>query len=353
MNRDRTRVARHAARLERSFPRNGKTPLLGMAPALGPLAEETGVRSEPRRCRSFRLTGALAAALGAGTCLAPPALGADSSSAMCPDDSPLGGWVRLQRREQVRQTGHDGCDLAVNSFMSFDLVPIGPGIEQIKAQQAAEVARLPNLSPQAREQMLNARLAWLAAGGRAATKLRYKMWSDGCRDIGGAEFTCNGPGGRAAGELTLGEETPTGFRPFEQPQDGPVYSLAFNPMLPSLDIKTGGRAESLPQLNAKCVSSNSVGGHLLQSGGLAALSFTISPQPKCDPSNAMYFCNPPTVCFNATDATQRRECAVNPGKFAALPFEGNMENRSPAGIVSSKISWKVCCGCGQIGGTHH
>jgi hypothetical protein len=302
-------------------------------------------------------TRALMAALCAVTCLASAATGADSSNSSCPDGSPLGGWVRLQRHEQLRPFAPSGCDLVVNSFMTFDLVPNGPNIEQSKA----DVARVPNMSPQAREQALNSRLAWLAAGERSATKLKYQVWSDGCHDIGAGFYTCHAPGGRVSGEITLGQETPTGFKPIEPAaQLGlmHLYHLTFNPMLPSLQTNTAG--EGLPQLRGACVNNaagDSPGNSFIaQSGGAAALAFKIEPQRNCQPGDMFVFCNAlPTVCFNPTDEAQRRQCAVNPGKFAALPFEGSLEVRSPnqEGIVFTKISWKACCGCGQIGGTHH
>lgn len=305
-------------------------------------------------------TRALMAAFCAVTCLASAATGADSSNSSCPNDRPLGGWVRLQRREQMRPFAPSGCDLVVNSFMTFDLVPNGPNIEQIKALIAAFVARVPNMTPQAREQALNSKLAWLAAGGRSATKLKYQVWSDGCHDIGGGFETCNAPGGRASGEITLGQETPTGFKPIEPAaQLGPVsaYGLTFNPMLPSLQINTAGRGEGLPLLHGgACFNAGDSQGStfIVKSGGLAALAFKIEPQRNCQPGDMFVFCNLPTVCFNPTDEAQRRLCYSNPVKFAALPFEGSLEvpaypPRSPAqeGIVSSRISWKVCCGCGQ------
>jgi hypothetical protein len=152
------------------------------------LCRSVRARNGSGRLAPILLTRAMAAALWLGTGLAPAAMGADSPSQICPDDSPLGGWVRMQRREQQRLP-IGGCDLVVNSFMTFDLVPNGPNIEQSKA----DVARVPNMSPQAREQALNNRLAGLAAGGRSATKLKYQVWTDGCHDIGAGFDTCNAP----------------------------------------------------------------------------------------------------------------------------------------------------------------
>ena len=319
-----------------------------------PILKERAVGPEPRRHVTLRWTSALAATLLLGTCLTPAASSADTSSQLCPNKSPLGGWVRLQRSEQIRRGAQDGCNLVVHSFMTFDLVPNGPNIEQIMAEQAAFVAQWPKLSPQARQQALNGRLARLATGGRSATKLKYKVWSSGCHDIGGDRFTCNAPGATASNEITLGEETPTGFKPFEQRTQGGIYSLTFNPMLPSLQISPGGSDDRLPQWNAMCVSNprfsvRETGGLLARSGGMFALAFYIEPQANCDdPSNAASFCSKPTVCFKPTDEAQRRQCASDPVKFAALPFEGNMEHQSPDHIVVSKISWNVCCGCGQL-----
>jgi hypothetical protein len=57
------------------------------------------------------------AALWLGICLAPAALGADSSNQKSPDESQLGGWIRMQHLEQVRRGDHDGCNQVVNIFM--------------------------------------------------------------------------------------------------------------------------------------------------------------------------------------------------------------------------------------------
>lgn len=60
-------------------------------------------------------------------------------------------------------------------------------------------------------------------------------------------------------------------------------------------------------------------------------------------------------CFRRRDDAQRRQCALDPGKFAALPFEGHAERAEPgpnsqafhSGPVFHKAFWKICCGCGQ------
>jgi len=283
----------------------------------------------------------------------------------------------MQHLEQVRMNDQDGCDQVANVFMTFDLVPVGPDLEALKALQATEDARLAKgrpLPPQVREQAWNTRLAWLAAGGRGATHLKYKVWSDGCHDIGGVRITCNSPGGRASGEVTLGEETPTGFKVIDQRTlGGGVSTVRFNSMGPSLEIYTTSSGESLAhQFDGTCVShpSSSTSGFFPVSSGYGGLYVSIEPEPIClgdDPkgeNDAWHpaICTPPTACFKPTDEAQRRECISNPGKFAALPFEGNGERRRSLtrddgfdrqGLVFHKASWKVCCGCGQIGGTHH
>jgi hypothetical protein len=260
----------------------------------------------------------------------------------------------MQHLEQVRRTEHDGCDQVTNVFMSFDLVPGGLDMEGLKAAQAEEDARLATgrpLPPQVREQAWNFRLATLAFGGRDATKLKYQIWTDGCHDIGGSLETCNAPGGRATGELRLGEHTPAGFKATPRP-DG-VTGVTFNPMVPSLQIGASCWAgDNLFPNKATCFNSGRYsGGSDLKNTAYCGLGLVIVPAPVCNRSanSAWDFCVPPTTCFETTNATQRQQCATNPGKFAVLPFEGNQEHRFPAreGEVLTKISWKVCCGCGQ------
>jgi hypothetical protein len=313
------------------------------------------------------LTRALAAALWLGAGLAPAAMGADSPSQICPDDSPLGGWIRAQHLDHVRRTEHDGCDQETNVFVSFDLVSAGPDMAVLKAAQAADVARLPNLSSQAREKMWSARLAAQGGVGRYATKLKYRIWTDGCHDIGGDLYTCNAPSARATGELALGEHTPTGFKPIPDADGVSTTELLFTPMAPSLQISPGRRADQdlLPQADGKCVenqrySTATIGPINRRNIGYGgSISIYIVPAPDCawdnSPGNPITFCTPPTACFKTTDQAQRRQCNTDPGKFAVLPFEGHAERAvsNREGEVFAKASWKVCCGCGQIGGTHH
>lgn len=214
----------------------------------------------------------------------------------------------------------------------------------------------PQLPPQVRQQMLNGIVAAQAAGGRNATKLKYWMWSDGCHDIGGHDFSCSAPGGAGSAELTLGEKSPTGFKQsMQRAPGGGVSVVIFNPMAPSLEIRAhSASGESLlHQFGAMCVSSprystRETSGFIPDSGGFDALGVTIEPEPNCTWSGTE-FCTAPTACFKPTDEAHRRQCAINPGKFAALPFEGNLQHRFPhrEGIVFTKVSWKVCSGCGQ------
>jgi hypothetical protein len=340
--------------LERSFPEKANAAVGGDS-GFWALAEEPEVRDEPRRHVSFRLASAVAAALWLGTGLAQAAVAADSE--ICSKESPLGGWVRTQILEQKRETGQNGCDQVTNAFMTFDLVASGPSIEWLMAHAGS------NVSPAMREQMLSAMLRLHPFGGRHATKLRYKIWSDGCHDIGGDKYTCSAPGGTASGELTLGEETPTGFKQIpQQTRGGELYEVIFTPTAPSLEIRTMlGGASLLHQEGSVCVGKSGYGnsGFTPISGGFAALSVMIEPEPTCNLGGDsaqvgdrmfMRFCTPATACFKPTDQAQIRQCAINPGKFAAIPFEGNAEHQSPntfGGLVSQKSSWKLCCGCGQ------
>ncbi len=154
------------------------------------LGEQLEVRNKPRGRESIRLASALAAALWFGTCLTPAAFSADASNQMCPQESPLGGWVRMQHLAQTRW-GDGGCNQVTNVFMTFDLVFDGPSFEWL-------VARLPpQMPPQVRQKVVNDMLAARIGLRRKATKLKYKIWTTGCHPVGGPGFTCSGRhGGR-------------------------------------------------------------------------------------------------------------------------------------------------------------
>ena len=96
-------------------------------------------------------------------------------------------------------------------------------------------------------------------------------------------------------------------------------------------------------------------------GDVGALTFELSPDcnggapsPQWTGGSAYTFCVQPTACFKATEATQRQQCVTTPGNFAVIPFEGNLEQRVPAPptwgdhVIYTKISWKICDGCGQV-----
>ena len=326
----------------------------------------------------------LAAALCLGMWLAPAALGADSPNQESPDDGKLGGWVRMQHLEQVRRGAQDGCDQVVNVFLMFDLVPSGLDLDGLKAQLAEEAARWAKSSipTQTRAKLLktswDSKLAWLAAGGRAATKIKYLIETDGCHDIGGSEYTCDAPGDTASGEITLGEHTATGYKQTASLLGLLGGGLTFNPMIPSVKLTsmswaTTARSEpngsSLLHQNGRstCVHHPSSGGppqeegFLPVGGDVRSLVFELSPD--CSQSaprargwigDSDKFCVQPTACFKATDATQRQQCVTTPGKFAVIPFEGNREQQyaDPPSwgdyVIHSKISWKICDGCGQV-----
>jgi hypothetical protein len=243
--------------------------------------------------------------------------------------------------------------------MTFDLVPIG---EDINAQKAAQAvyAKLP---PQVREKMMNAKLAFAATGGRSATKLTYKMWSDGCHDVGIGQATCNIPGATVSGVFLFENHTPSGFTSTLDHTLSP-WSVIFNPMNPSLQISVLESANvSLlyPKLDVgECVPQVGPPNTLrpYASTGLGGLYVNIEPErdPICSSRNASAWANscvPATPCFRATDTAQRHECTVNPGKFAVIPFEGTQVHQNPHfnlytnTTVSHDISWKICCGCGQ------
>ncbi len=326
----------------------------------------------------------LAAALCLGMWLAPAALGADSPNQESPDDGKLGGWVRMQHLEQVRRGAEDGCDQVVNVFLMFDLVPAGADTEGLKAQLALEKAQWAKsgMPQQALEKTLklswNSKLAWLAAGGRAGTKVKYFIQTDGCHDIGGSEYTCDAPGDTASGEITLGEQTATGYKQTASVLGLLGGGLTFNPMTPSVKLTSMSWAGTSSQPDGSDVlhqNGRSVCIHHRPSGApplrenfhprgddVGALLFELSPEcnggePRAGAwtgGSAYTFCVQPTACFKATDATQRRQCDTTPGKFAVIPFEGNLEQRVPAPptygdhIIYTKISWKICDGCGQV-----
>jgi len=325
----------------------------------------------------------LAAALCLGTCLAPGALGADSPNQQSPDEGKLGGWVRMQHLEQVRRGAQDGCDQVVNVFMMFDLVSSGLDLEGLKAQLAEEAARWAKSSmpvPTRAKLLKNSwdsKLAWLAAGGRSGTKVKYFIQTDGCHDIGGSEYTCDAPADTTSGEIPLGEHTATGYKQTASVLGLLGGGLTFNPMIPSVKLTSMSWAgtpsqpsgSSLLHQNgrSRCVHHPRSGGppqnesFLPRGGDVRSLVFELSPDCNQGAPRARgwigdsdKFCVQPTLCFKATDGTQRQQCAVNPDKFAAIPYEGNQELRyaDPPSwgdyVIHSKISWKICDGCGQV-----
>ena len=310
-----------------------------------PILQESAVGREPRRHVTFRWTSALAAALLLGTCLTPAALSVDTSSQMCPHDSPLGGWVHMQHLTQRRDGVDSGCDQVTNVFMTFDLVFDGPSFEQM-------VAHLPpQMPPQMRQKVVNDMLAARVGLLRKATKLKYRLWTTGCHPVGDSRYICSAPSGAGVGEWTLGEVTPTGFKAIDSdPQGrlaGDICCLSFNPMVPSLQMTASAIDKPLLHPSAMWCESGS-NSTSTWSDGFDALGFTIEPGPSCTAGRS--FCSQPTACFQPTDVAQRRECVSNPGKFAALPFEGKGElpftRLHDEGIVFTKGSWRVCCGCG-------
>ena len=116
--------------------------------------EQTEMRSG--HCRK-RLTRVLAAALCTAVALAPAARGADATQ--CPEDNPLGGWIRYQSTYHFQPIGEGyggtGCDSEYTQYLRLDMLQMDAHI----TRATIEATLPPSLKGSAREtilqQMLN------------------------------------------------------------------------------------------------------------------------------------------------------------------------------------------------------
>ena len=167
----------------------------------------------------------------------------------------------------------------VNVFLMFDLVPAGADTEGLKAQLALEKAQWAKsgMPQQALEKTLklswNSKLAWLAAGGRAGTKVKYFIQTDGCHDIGGSEYTCDAPGDTASGEITLGEQTATGYKQTASVLGLLGGGLTFNPMTPSVKLTSMSWAGTSSQPDGSDVLHQTAGSVVHSPSALGSATF--------------------------------------------------------------------------------
>ena len=338
-------------------------------------------------CRR-QLTRTLATVLWLGNWLGSAALGADATQ--CPEDNPLGGWIRYQSTYHLQPEsegeGGTGCDSEYTQYLRLDMLQKGPHL----THATIDAMLSPLLKGSAREttiqQMLNAWGKHALLDPYYVSRIHYQIWTDGCIKVpGGTDYITGLGARRTSGSLVLGEDLPMGFR--EAPNTaGSIGFFEFYAMRP--EITTNGSLGAVDAIRgpllADADAEAGVNGKPLLRRNLSRLYplmpelFYIQPQGTTPPipgalpygsgiSTSGYPCpNPgcfqvePTPCAHP-DSTQQRDCIANPSKYAVIPFEGKSgwRNESPrfhvldGWYVSTAISWKICCGCAQIGGTHH
>ena len=323
--------------------------------------------SEPRPQQLARV---LAAALCAAVALAPAARGADATQ--CTADNPLGGLIRFQSTYHFQPIGPIGggvgCDIDTQQLLRFDMRQKGPKV----TRSTIEAMLPPSLKGSAREtlvqQMLNQAGKQALLGTYYVGQLHYQIRRGGCAPSGGSGTITGISAGGVSGTLVLGEDSPTGFREVLNPAVGYMEFNAMNPELYSLGSLVG-----LSDVKAALSSHyEATAGYakvtcdrcLVGVPGLPEIQPTTKPHSpnRGDPYGVTFGC-PGATCFHVepTKCAQSygshpAECLANPGKYAAVPFEGKSgwRGETPPGefygggwYVSSEISWKICCGCGQ------
>jgi len=169
--------------------------------------------------RRRRLTSALAAILCTALSLSPAARGAEATQ--CPEDSPLGGWIRYQTTYHYDPWGSaqseagvtTGCDIEQKQNLRFEMLQDGPHY----TRASIDAMLPPALKGSARETMVQ---QMLSAAGKAAlvdpyhvSRLHYDISTQGCIKVPGGIDEISGLGAaRVSGTVVLGEDSPTGYR---------------------------------------------------------------------------------------------------------------------------------------------
>ena len=185
-----------------------------------------------------------------------------------------------------------------------------------------------------------------------APEVNFESSTGGCSGVTvNGEETCNAPSGRKSGTLMLGKMGPRGF--ISAPH---VYGyLTFTPVKPVLSAALDLDPSYTGSTPLECIGSHS--------GAKGIWQFVLMPPwsigPKgssCTPDakHASPVCIPPSDCSYPADKASQLECIVHADRHAIIPFSGHSSWTSPkasdpyySGLVSSKIRWEICCGCGE------
>jgi hypothetical protein len=164
-----------------------------------------------------------------------PAAGA-ADAVPCPDDNPLGAWMRYQTTYHFRPYD-EGCDIEATEFLNLDMVQDGPRF----TRAAIEATLPPSLNGPARgaivQQMLNQAGKHALLDGYHVSRLRYQLRRSACV---ADRITGIGPAA-VSGALALGEATPQGvFRMLPATATGVGY-VEFKAMSPEIDSLGRGR----------------------------------------------------------------------------------------------------------------
>ena len=363
--------------------------------------------SEPR---PRQLTRVLVAALCAAVTFAPTAWGADATQ--CTEDSPLGAWIRFQTdyHVQPRLPGATGCDVTFQQYLRLDMLQTGPKF----TRTTIEATIPPSLTGSARDnlvqQMLNQFGKKALIERYHVTRIRFQIRRNECVKTPGGTDTITGLKPLwISGTVVLGEDSPVGFREVRNP----VGSLSFDPFGPEIDshgtlweddlvkravvpsYRGGFHCEPCTTAEVDAYKAVHAADDMAQgqdsgpmgdyrSATFETLEPAFPPLPQVLPTTASHgtstpygiessgcpsvrcFLVEPTKCFKRDEA-QFRECLANPSKYSVIPFEGKSDWRGETPLApgvapmaigagwyrSSKIAWKICCGCAQIGGIHH
>jgi len=253
----------------------------------------------------------------------------------CPADKPLGGHIEIDS-----DWNNMGCRGSRRAVLRFPLIPLGVNSDAWHIQ------------------------LW---GGFTAPKVHYELTTGGCSGAYQADprSFCNAPSGSDAADVVLGQGGgPGGFIPVPD-SDG---FLHFYPVKPEIAASTllyhetygGGVQGTVTPLECPVPTSGGSGGSTSWSFDFGGLD--IEPaDPNClahltdsDYGKPFNVCVQPSECSKPSGASIQRDCMLHADRHAVIPFEGEEHWQSPkasdprySGVLSAKVHWEICCGCGD------
>jgi hypothetical protein len=262
---------------------------------------------------------------GAGSAPANSGFGSHSPRApheavkACPVDKPLGGHIEVD--SDWNQIGCRGSRRAIVRF------PLTPGA-------------------------LDGPWHLQLMGAFMAPEVHYDLITAGCAgESDDHHMTCKAPNGRKTATVILGKRGPLGFIPAPD-ADG---FIAFSAMKPEIAASTVLMYEedtcTTPlECEGRSESAKSAWSYAFE--GLAILSGPNCPASDIHDGKPIVLCVQPADCFNPKGAAAK-ECYTHPEQHAIIPFSGESTWKSPRssdprnqGMLSAKIRWEICCGCG-------